>query len=86
MVKIFAKLIKNHRTVKSYTYSNIKEYDGKDFYFHLSEISRKLDIETPIIIDYHRECYEKFNFVKFNADDFVDNQTFDFLLIENIDL
>ncbi len=86
MVKIFAKLIKNHKTIKSYTYSNVKEYESVDFYFHLSEISRKLDVPTPIIIDYHRECFENFNSVKFNADDFVDKQPFDFLLIENIDL
>ena len=86
MVKIFAKLIKNHKTIKSYTYSNIKEYESVDFYSHLSEISRKLDIPTPIVIDYHRECYENFNSVKFSKADFVDKQPFDFMLIENIDL
>ena len=86
MVKIFAKLVKNHKTVKSYTYSNVKEYESEDFYFHLSEISRKLDIPTPIIIAYHRKCYENFNSVKFSSDDFVDKQPFDFFVIENIDL
>ena len=86
MVKIFAKIIKNHKTIKSYTYSNIKEYESSDFYFHLSEISRKLDIPTPIIIGYHRECFENFNSVKFTQDDFVDKQPFDCLLIENINL
>lgn len=86
MVKIFARLIKNQKTIKSYTYSNVNEYDGKDFYFHLSEISRKLDIPTPIVINYHRESYEEFNSVKFFKDDFVDKVPFDYLLLENVEL
>ena len=86
MVKIFARLIKNHKTVKSYTYVSVKEYDGGNFYFHISEVCRKLDIETPIIIKYHQQCYEDFNFVKFLGDDFIDKQNFDYLLIENVDL
>lgn len=86
MVKIFAKLIKNHKTIKSYTYSNVKEYVSGEFYFHLSEICRKLDVPTPITIDYHRECYENFNSVKFSSDDFVDKMPFDYLVLENIDL
>ncbi len=86
MVKIFARLIKNHKTVKSYTYLNVNEYESKDFYFHVSEICRKLDVSTPIIINYHRESYENFNFVKFFESDFVDGQNFDFLLLENVNL
>ncbi len=86
MVKIFARLIKNQKTIKSYNYCNVKEYDGVDFYLHLSEISRKLDIPTPIVISYHRESYENFNSVKFFKDDFIDKVPFDYLLIENVDL
>ncbi|MBQ3234954.1 MAG: hypothetical protein IJA97_02220 [Clostridia bacterium] len=85
MVQISAKLIKNHKTVKSVTYKNVSEYESKDFYFHLSEISRRLDIETPIVINHHRENYEQFNFVKFKPDDFIDKVSFDELLLENID-
>ena len=85
-MKIFAKLIKNHKTIKSYTYAHVSEYESKAFYSHLSEICRKLDIATPITIDYHRECYENFNSVKFSCDDFVDKMPFDYLVLENIDL
>ena len=85
-MKIFAKLIKNHKTIKSYTYAHVSEYESKAFYSHLSEICRKLDIATPITIDYHRECYENFNSVKYTADDFVDKMPFDCLVLENIDL
>lgn len=86
MVQISAKLIKNHKTVKSITYKNVNEYKSCDFYFYLSETCRKLDVETPVVIDYHRESYEKFNFVKFKPSDFIDSVDFDVLLIENIDL
>ncbi|MBO7214864.1 MAG: hypothetical protein J6V66_05150 [Clostridia bacterium] len=85
MVQISAKLIKNHKTIKSLTYKNVQEYQSSDFYFHLSEISRRLDIETPIIIAHHRETYEQFNFVKFKKDDFIDTISFDEFLLENID-
>lgn len=86
MVQISAKLIKNHKTIKSVTYKNVCEYESSKFYFYLSETCRKLDIETPVVIDYHRESYEKFNFVKFKPSDFIDSVNFDELLIENIDL
>lgn len=85
MVQISAKLIKNHKTIKSLTYKNISEYESDEFYFHVSEICRRLDIATPIIIKYHRESYEQFNFVKFKPDDFIDGVSFDVFLLENID-
>ena len=86
MVQISAKLIKNHKTIKSTTYKNVSEYESSNFYFHLSEVCRKLDIATPVVINYHRESYEKFNFVKFKPSDFIDSVNFDEFLIENIDL
>ena len=85
MVKIFAKLIKNHKTVKSYTYINVKEYSSDDFYGYVSEICNKLDISTPIIIPHNRENYEEFNMVKFVKEDFVDTFNYDFFLLENVD-
>ena len=86
MIKIFARLNKNHKTIKSLTYSNVNEYESEKFFFHLTQICNKLDIPTPVVINYHRENYEQFNFVKFKPDDFVDSVNFDYLLIENVDL
>ncbi len=85
MIKISAKLVKNHRTIKSINYFNVNEYDSNDFYFYVSEICKKLDISTPIIIAYTKNSYEEFNFVKFKQDDFIDKIDFDCLLLENID-
>lgn len=85
MVKISAKIIKNHKTVKTFTYININEYDRNSFYDYLVEICRKLDISTPIVIPYNIDCYENFNSVSFKSEDFVDTVTFDSLLLENVD-
>ena len=38
MVKISAKIIRNHKTVKSFTYINVNEYDRNNFYEYLVEI------------------------------------------------
>lgn len=86
MVRIFAKIIKNHKTVKSVTYNNVNEYESSRFYFYLSETCRKLELSTPIMVDYHRESFEKFNMVKFFPEDFVDGVDFDCFILENIDL
>ncbi len=85
MVKISAKIIKNHKTVKTFTYINVNEYDRNDFYEYLVEICRKLDISTPLVIPYYIDCYENFNSVSFKSDDFVDKINFDNLLLENVD-
>ena len=85
MIKIFAKLIKNHKTVKSYTYINVNEYSSDNFYEYISAISNKLDISTPLIIAHTKESYEAFNSFKFTKEDFVDTFPYDALIIENID-
>ena len=86
MIKISAKLIKNHKTIKTTTYINLNDYESENFYYYVVDVCRKLDISTPIIIPYYIECYEKFNSVSFSKDDFVDNISFDKLLLENIDV
>ena len=83
MVKISAKLMKNHKAVKNITYMSVNEYKHSDFYFYVAEICRKLDLSTPIIVSYHSECYESFNSVKFTGDDFMDNFPYDYLFLEN---
>ena len=85
MIKIFAKLIKNHKMVKSYTYINVNEYSSDNFYEYISTIAGKLDISTPLIIPHTKESYEAFNSFKFTKEDFVDAFLYDALIIENID-
>ncbi len=85
MVKIGAKLVKNNKIIKRYEYMNANAYSGSDFYRYVIDICNKLDIGAPIVIPYHRECYENFNSVKFFKDDFVDNVRFDYMFLENDD-
>lgn len=85
MVKISAALIKNHRRIKSVTYTNLNEYKSEDFYFYVTEICRRLDISTPLIVPYTVKCYDEFNSVKIPGEDFVDSVNFDALYLENSD-
>lgn len=85
MIKIYAKLVKNNKTVKHYTYFSINEYSSECFYDCVVEICNKLDISTPLVIAHTRESYEEFNSVKFTKDDFVDTFNYDLLVLENVD-
>ena len=85
MIKISAKLIKNHKTVKKASYNSINEYDSNEFYDYISALAQKLDVSTPVIIPYHRDCYENFNSLKLTKDDFVDDFNFDYMFLENDD-
>ncbi len=83
MIKISAKLITNHKIKKSTMFISVDHYESENFYFYVSELCRRLDLSTPIIINYHRECYEKFNSLKFTKDDFIDEFDYDCLFLEN---
>ncbi len=83
MIKISAKLITNQKVKKTTTFISVDEYESNKFYFYITEICRQLDLSTPIIINYHRECYEKFNSLSFTKDDFIDDFNYDSLFLEN---
>ncbi len=83
MIKISAKLITNQKVKKTTTFISVDEYESKNFYFYITEICRQLDLSTPIIINYHRESYEKFNSLSFTKDDFIDNFNYGSLFLEN---
>ena len=83
MIKISAKLITNQKVRKSINFISIDNYESDNFYYYVSEICRRLDLSTPIIINYHRECYEKFNSLKFTKEDFFDDFNYDYLFLEN---
>ncbi|MBO5713147.1 MAG: hypothetical protein J6R88_02985 [Clostridia bacterium] len=85
MIKISAKLVKNHKTVKKASYNSINDYVSAEFFDYVSALAQKLDLSTPIIIPYHRECFENFNSLKLTKDDFVDDFNYDYLFLENDD-
>lgn len=85
MIKIGAKLVKNNKVIRRYEYMNANEYNGENFFRYVIDICNKLDIGTPIVVSYHKECYEDFNSVKFLKDDFAENVNFDYMFLENDD-
>ena len=85
MVKISAKLVKNHKAVKRAVYNSVNEYDSNEFFNYVSTLAQKLDVSTPILIAYHRESFENFNSLKLTKDDFVDDFNYDYMFLENDD-
>mgnify|MGYP004654597985 CR=1 FL=1 len=83
MRKIWAKVLKEHKIVKSYVYEDFKPNDWSEFPSIVMEICGELDIPTPVIIKTHIFNYAKFRTVKFREDDFVESIDFDTLVLEN---
>ena len=83
MVKIWAKVLKERKIVKSYVYENFAEMDWAEFGKYVMDICEQLDIPTPVVIKTHIFNYAKFRNVKFKADDFVESIEFDTLVLEN---
>ena len=84
MVKLWAKTVKNNKTVKSYDYVRDQKMEWADFFDHVAELCHEMDLPTPVILKTHLFNYAKFNYVRFLKSDFVESVDFDFLLIENV--
>ncbi|MBO7187205.1 MAG: hypothetical protein J6V68_02255 [Clostridia bacterium] len=84
MVKIWAKLIKDDKILKSYVFEKNDDIDYSLFFEYLSDITYNLDIPTPVLIKTHIFNYAKYNYVRFTKSDFVESITFDKLVLENI--
>ena len=83
MVRIWAKVIKNHKIIKQYVYENFEIIDYSHFFEYTRDICEKLDVPTPVLIKTHLFNYAKYNNVKFTKDDFVEKIDFDRLVFEN---
>ena len=57
--------------------------DYSEFFSYLREICENLDVPTPVLIKTHLFNYAKYNNVRFTASDFVEQITFDKLVLEN---
>lgn len=83
MIRIWAKLLKNHKIVNQCVYEHQGIMDYSEFFTYTREICEILDSPTPIIIKSHLFSYAKYNTVTFRKDDFVENIDFDRLVFEN---
>jgi hypothetical protein len=84
MVKIWAKLLKSDKIIKSYVFKTDEDMDYSKFFEYLSDITYNLDIPTPVLIKTHIFNYAKYNLVRFSKSDFVESINFDKLVLENI--
>ena len=83
MIKIWAKVMVNHKIKKDLLYETIENYSRESFFDHLAEMCHQLDIPTPVLIDAHFYNYENFNNIKFLPRDFVEQVNCDQLILEN---
>ena len=83
MVRIWAKVIKNDKIISQYMFERFENIDYSQFFDYLTEICANLDIATPVLIKTHLFNYAKYNIVRFTQSDFVEQISFDKLVLEN---
>ena len=84
MFRIWAKVLKEGHIQKQYVYESSKKFAYSEFFSYLTDICGELDVPTPVLIKTHIMNYAKFNHVVFRPDDFIEEISFDKLLLENI--
>ena len=82
MIRMWAKTIVGHKITKNFIYESIDNFSKETFYLHIQEICNKLDISTPVVLNYHINNYINFNNCTFKQCDFVESINFDKLIIE----
>ncbi len=83
MIRIWAKVMKKDKILKQYMFEKFSEMDYSEFFSYLKEICENLDIATPVLIKTHLFNYAKYNVVRFTQSDFVEQISFDKLVLEN---
>lgn len=84
MIKIWVKIIKENKIIKSYIFSKEEKYSAADIFEYLTEIGEKLDLPVPVILKKHIKHLVLYNQIKFTTDDFIEEVEFDSLILENI--
>lgn len=83
MVAIWAKLVKNHRVVKGIIFKKDERFDVSNFYSYVEAVCTQLKCPTPVVLSKHSEGFAEFNITKFKQIDFVEEITFDQLVLES---
>ena len=83
MVRIWAKIITDHKIVKDCVYERAETFDYANMFDYLVEICDKLDIPTPVFMKTHIFNFAKFHHVRFRPSDFMESVDFDMLWLEN---
>ena len=84
MIKIWIKTLKDNKIVKQAVLKSDEKFDYADFHAYVYEACRLIDEPSPVIVKTHIFNYAKFNYVKFFPDDFLEEVSFDKMILENI--
>ena len=84
MVKIWGKVIKSERIIKSY----VLEIDesSTSFFDMLKTMCEKLNVPTPVLLDKHVYDFNVFNMSTFKPDDFIENVKFNRLTLQLVNI
>ena len=86
MIRLWVKTIKNNRVQLSYIYESIDNFHAETFYLHINEICHRLDIPSPVVLNYHINNFINFSSCRFKPTDFVESVNFDKFEIEDATL
>ncbi len=81
--RIWAKTMLGDKITRSYMYDLGEPFDENNLFTYISEITRAMDIPTPIVLKSHAYNFVHFNVAKFLRREYVEEVDFDFFTIEN---
>lgn len=84
MFRIWAKVLCEEHIEKQTVCESGEKFTYSNFFRYLSDICGELDIPTPVLLKSHVFNYAKFNHVNFMPRDFMEQISFDKLILENI--
>ena len=84
MFRIWAKVYKNDRIAQQTVYEPDEAFTYSEFFRYLTDICGMLDLPTPVLMKVHLFHYAKYKQAVFRPSDFVEQVSFDKLVLENI--
>ena len=81
--RIWAKTVKGDKITRDYMYTLDGPLDEERMFEYICEITRAMDIATPLVLKHHVYNFVHFNIAKFLAREYVEPVDFDFFTLEN---
>jgi len=86
MFKIWARVQKGDKILKSVMYTCEENFTPDNFFKYVTEICEKLDMPVPIILQSHIQHFIQFNLSRFAPSDFIDQVDFGRFILESVPL
>lgn len=81
--RIWAKTIVGDKITRDYMYTLSDIFEEDKLFEYITDITRAMDIPTPILLKHHIYNFVHFNIVKFLPSEFVETVDFDAFTLEN---